>query len=453
MTSTVASMQAALLIREKQRLRRKKPRGRSELPSNVATREIAPFPRYPPLTWGKAAWQEQRGATAAVSQGLGPTAVARRQSSLPHTRPSLTDAAASHRCKASEAHRRWMKRNRIRDASSGEYSYYGGFRAGGAASALLYVGLGTVAVGLVISFVGLGEKGFKTLELRMIGPGLIVGGLLLCLLRIFLCTCCPPPLPPPPCCLRKHFRLWRQRASARGQRNSAKAENEDEEAATSRCGFEEARLLKGTRKKVSPEVPPTTTTSSSQALSGSAPGLKRKPVVRHGPLPVTPVALHTDRRAAEATSSTPVVPPPPSGRTQLPNQVPGGDSDEERRVGEVGRTGASRKKAVGSTVSRGRTNKVWSEVSGGPPEGRWVAPDDERSGRIRDSRVEAGREGDWAGRGLANPDPEAHQVEGGEQQRTQRTSAGASRRVRTQRQSSSRTDKELVLSPASLEGL
>ncbi|XP_046394559.1 uncharacterized protein LOC124162164 isoform X3 [Ischnura elegans] len=341
----------------------------------------------------------------------------------------------------------------IRDASSGEYSYYGGFRAGGAASALLYVGLGTVAVGLVISFVGLGEKGFKTLELRMIGPGLIVGGLLLCLLRIFLCTCCPPPLPPPPCCLRKHFRLWRQRASARGQRNSAKAENEDEEAATSRCGFEEARLLKGTRKKVSPEVPPTTTTSSSQALSGSAPGLKRKPVVRHGPLPVTPVALHTDRRAAEATSSTPVVPPPPSGRTQLPNQVPGGDSDEERRVGEVGRTGASRKKAVGSTVSRGRTNKVWSEVSGGPPEGRWVAPDDERSGRIRDSRVEAGREGDWAGRGLANPDPEAHQVEGGEQQRTQRTSAGASRRVRTQRQSSSRTDKELVLSPASLEGL
>ncbi|XP_071443663.1 uncharacterized protein [Hetaerina americana] len=453
MTSTVASMQAALLIREKQRLRRKKPRGRSELPSNVATREIAPFPRYPPLTWGKAAWQEQRGA-AAVAQGLGPSAVARRQSSLQQPRPSLTEAAASHRCKASEAHRRWMKRNRIRDASSGEYSYYGGFRAGGAASALLYVGLGTVAVGLVISFVGLGEKGFKTLELRMIGPGLIVGGLLLCLLRVFLCTCCPPPLPPPQCCLRRHFRLWRQRATSRHPRNSAKAENEDEEAATSRCGFEEARLLKATRKKVSPEAPPTTTTSSSQGLSSNVPGVKRKPVVRHGPLPVAPVALHTDRRAVVAASAVGTgVPPQPSGRTQLPNQVPGGDSDEERRVGEVGRTGASKKKAVGSTMSRGRTNKVWSEVSGGSPaEGRWVAPDESRSGRLRDSRREAGREGEWTGRGLANPDPEAHRVEGGEQ-RTQRTSAGASRSVRTQRQSSLRTDNELVLSPASLEGL
>ncbi|XP_071443664.1 uncharacterized protein [Hetaerina americana] len=342
----------------------------------------------------------------------------------------------------------------IRDASSGEYSYYGGFRAGGAASALLYVGLGTVAVGLVISFVGLGEKGFKTLELRMIGPGLIVGGLLLCLLRVFLCTCCPPPLPPPQCCLRRHFRLWRQRATSRHPRNSAKAENEDEEAATSRCGFEEARLLKATRKKVSPEAPPTTTTSSSQGLSSNVPGVKRKPVVRHGPLPVAPVALHTDRRAVVAASAVGTgVPPQPSGRTQLPNQVPGGDSDEERRVGEVGRTGASKKKAVGSTMSRGRTNKVWSEVSGGSPaEGRWVAPDESRSGRLRDSRREAGREGEWTGRGLANPDPEAHRVEGGEQ-RTQRTSAGASRSVRTQRQSSLRTDNELVLSPASLEGL
>lgn len=41
------------------------------------------------------------------------------------------------------------------------------------ANAFLYVGLGTVALGLVILFVGTGEKGFKTLELRMIGPSLI----------------------------------------------------------------------------------------------------------------------------------------------------------------------------------------------------------------------------------------------------------------------------------------
>ena len=38
-----------------------------------------------------------------------------------------------------------------------------------AANALLYVGLGTVAIGLVIACVGTGEKGFNTLELRLIG--------------------------------------------------------------------------------------------------------------------------------------------------------------------------------------------------------------------------------------------------------------------------------------------
>lgn len=41
------------------------------------------------------------------------------------------------------------------------------------ANAFLYVGLGTVALGLVILFVGTGEKGFKTVELRLIGPLLI----------------------------------------------------------------------------------------------------------------------------------------------------------------------------------------------------------------------------------------------------------------------------------------
>lgn len=48
-------MQAALMLRSKSRVaRRRKLRklgGRLELPSNVATKEIAPFPRYPPETW------------------------------------------------------------------------------------------------------------------------------------------------------------------------------------------------------------------------------------------------------------------------------------------------------------------------------------------------------------------------------------------------------------------
>ena len=34
---------------------------------------------------------------------------------------------------------------------------------------VLYVGLGMVAIGLVITFVGLGDKGFQTVELKLIG--------------------------------------------------------------------------------------------------------------------------------------------------------------------------------------------------------------------------------------------------------------------------------------------
>lgn len=34
-------------------------------------------------------------------------------------------------------------------------------------------GLGTVSLGSIIFFVGTGEKGFKTNELRMIGPALV----------------------------------------------------------------------------------------------------------------------------------------------------------------------------------------------------------------------------------------------------------------------------------------
>lgn len=58
-----------------------------------------------------------------------------------------------------------------------------------AANALLYVGLGTIAIGSVIFFVGTGDKGFKTLELRLIGPTLIACGLLCCLIRVLLCAC------------------------------------------------------------------------------------------------------------------------------------------------------------------------------------------------------------------------------------------------------------------------
>ncbi|KAJ8923198.1 hypothetical protein NQ315_001752 [Exocentrus adspersus] len=201
-TAAAAGMQAALLIREKQRLRRKKFRkGRSELPSHVATREIGPFPQYPPgflscllygiyflhgpifhVCWqcsqGRAAWQErERGR-----------------------RCSLSEEARQHRIKQTEAHHRWMKRNRIHDSTYGggsdDEDFFSVYHQSAAANALLYVGLGTTAIGSVIFFVGTGEKGFKTLELRLIGPTLIACGLLCCLIRVLLCAC-------PSTCLRR----------------------------------------------------------------------------------------------------------------------------------------------------------------------------------------------------------------------------------------------------------
>ncbi|KAH8353113.1 hypothetical protein KR084_008983 [Drosophila pseudotakahashii] len=95
-------------------------------------------------------------------------------------------------------HRRWVKRNRIQDASLGGSSddedFLGVLRGPSTfANAFLYVGLGTVALGLVIAFVGTGEKGFKTTELRLIGPSLIGNtnrlGLICCILRILFCIC------------------------------------------------------------------------------------------------------------------------------------------------------------------------------------------------------------------------------------------------------------------------
>ena len=53
---------------------------------------------------------------------------------------------------------------------------------------LLYVGLGLVAVGLVITFVGLGEKGFRTVEFQLVGPGLVLGGLVMAVLRVVCCV-------------------------------------------------------------------------------------------------------------------------------------------------------------------------------------------------------------------------------------------------------------------------
>ena len=60
--------------------------------------------------------------------------------------------------------------------------------SGGKGNVILYIGLCMMAVGLVITFVGLGDKGFKTLELKLIGPSLVGCGMFFALLRILYCT-------------------------------------------------------------------------------------------------------------------------------------------------------------------------------------------------------------------------------------------------------------------------
>ena len=53
---------------------------------------------------------------------------------------------------------------------------------------ILYTGLSLMAAGLVITSVGLGEKGFTAVELQMVGPGLVGCGLLLAGLRVVFLT-------------------------------------------------------------------------------------------------------------------------------------------------------------------------------------------------------------------------------------------------------------------------
>ena len=46
-------------------------------------------------------------------------------------------------------------------------------KEGSRSSFVLYIGLGVCSIGLIIFLVGVGEKGFKSLELQLIGPSLI----------------------------------------------------------------------------------------------------------------------------------------------------------------------------------------------------------------------------------------------------------------------------------------
>ena len=52
---------------------------------------------------------------------------------------------------------------------------------------ILFIGMGLMSIGMLTTFVGLGDKGFKTSVLKLLGPCLVLFGTLLVVLRVLLC--------------------------------------------------------------------------------------------------------------------------------------------------------------------------------------------------------------------------------------------------------------------------
>ncbi|KAJ8728303.1 hypothetical protein PYW08_016688 [Mythimna loreyi] len=152
---------------------------------------------------GRAAWAE--AAALSVGGGCAGAGGAARRCSVLGDHPG-----------ARKANGKWHRNNRVRDASygsssesDGEADREAGDRWG--VARLLYAGLGTLALGLVVYFVGTGDKGFKTPALRLVGPSLIVAGLACCLLRILFCIFAKP------CCRRRTIYKENRRLSGCGE--------------------------------------------------------------------------------------------------------------------------------------------------------------------------------------------------------------------------------------------
>ena len=101
-----------------------------------------------------------------------------------------------------------------------------------------------VAMGLTVTFLGLGEKGFKTLELKLIGPSLIGCGMFFTLLRILFCTV--------PAFFRSCFSCCRGKKDPEELLEGEKEAEENMES-TMRTAVTRKGLLKPMRDKVTNE--------------------------------------------------------------------------------------------------------------------------------------------------------------------------------------------------------
>ena len=52
---------------------------------------------------------------------------------------------------------------------------------------ILFLGLGLITLGLATTFIGLGDKGYRTAEFRMVGPATVTLGIVLVLVKVFIC--------------------------------------------------------------------------------------------------------------------------------------------------------------------------------------------------------------------------------------------------------------------------
>lgn len=92
---------------------------------------------------------------------------------------------------ADRAYKKWLKKNK--DALKYEtIDFRQSYIAAGESrqfDTLLWSGLAILLTGTIISFVGLGEKGFRTSYLRLLGPILSGTGLAVVIIRIGVCCC------------------------------------------------------------------------------------------------------------------------------------------------------------------------------------------------------------------------------------------------------------------------
>lgn len=98
-----------------------------------------------------------------------------------------SNEAIEHRLRADKAYKKWLRRHRVADSLSASYNPKHSKKTAAAIDMLMWIGLVILMMGMIISFVGLGEKGFRTHELRLVGPILSGFGLALCIFRIGLC--------------------------------------------------------------------------------------------------------------------------------------------------------------------------------------------------------------------------------------------------------------------------